>query len=287
MTPSKSLLFVISLALCLLGSGQAFAGKDDRCGEGLVLGDGGQTCGTESFFSRVAFGGGWTTKVKGVNTLDYTVSLSWVLKAQDGTGTLEALIDNNLRSTGIHAARGGDITLFPGESVVLTFYSGVNDPNEALAGTIVVGYKTKNPTSEILSLPEPTVQFNHEALGFQGTEFAYKPASVWRGSISATADGYENVGLSIGNPTKNYVTVQGIITNQFGAVLGTQTWIIPPFGANGFFINEKVGFGPNIFLPGKKLTGGAKLFSLDGVFIPLTMQFTGNAMSTGDIQPSQ
>lgn len=255
-------LFGICLVVfCLQGS--AFA--DGVCGEFEEFTTPWNTyCVDMYYIPHVAFGGGWTTTLKGSNfILDEktradceasgdpnmcVVQFTWSLMHAGGQYTLDgsvqnlhAIIRNNktVPLGKLQMAGGGGLWVKPQGSVELELLhtpvcdsSGCTeeiDPQDRISvGSATAGYILSihnGAPAALRGLPKPSAQFNHVS-GLQATEPAFRPAPLWRMPVSATADRHKEFMFAMGNPYPEDTVVQGKLYDDDGVVLGTQTWTL-------------------------------------------------------------
>lgn len=305
------------VVLFALLSGQVFA-QNGRCQEFQVAEDG-YWCYIQYFIPWVAFGNGWTSKLRGANISfeqnKGPVWFGWATYSAKGKALLTVYLkDNRWPYEGSTQVATHQIP--QGESIEVTLLSpmagcdknGYNcsktpDPTTTLTGAAVIRYLAEDP-AWLRGLPRPSVQFNYTG-GLQATEPALDPAPVWRSPVTASVDGYEKYSFAIGNPGKTDIIVEGNIINQTGKILGTRTWTVYAGGTVGTFLTSSPsasppGFGTDPFSggnswfekdppppSGKDFTGWLELKVIsptNGMMNLMAIQYTGNAMSTADIQ---
>jgi len=313
-------LFVISLALCLCGMGQVFA--DGVCEEFKEFSTPyAKYCANMYYIPWIAFGGGWKTTVRGANLSDGNqrsgTQFTWAMYpaihyAPNGHYINMAAIftDNRTMPLGIlQRGLAGGLILRLDNSAELNllftpagcdkygdYCSDVPDPTKLSVGSMVAGYLayvSEGAPASLRGLPKPSVQFNYVG-GLQATEPAFDPAPLWRVPVSATADGKQYFSFAIGNPLEADVVVQGTLINQDGKTLGLQTWTIPGNGTIGLFLTNpktgegSLGFGQDPFSKSDTFTGWMELrvtSPATGLVSVVGLQYTGNAMSSADVQP--
>jgi len=312
MPSKKDALFVILLALCLLGSGQIAFGVD--CGE-FKMQFGSSDCINDSWFNHLAYGGSWDSTLRAGNPSSakqsvwlYFDLLSKTPYAYVGHYVTAKVAWKTNRSDDWRFGNGtSQIELKPGASIEIYFlypmkgcdkYGNgcLNEPDYNGGRTVAslyVYYLSPDPVA-LRGLPKPSIQFNNRALKMQGTVFALESANIWRVPFNATSDHSIDLGLAVGNPPNSMgVTMQATAYNQNGVALRTVVWSLQSESGMSFYVSQDdpsssaPGFGASLFPGGINFTGTVEIEVLtpENAGIVITaLQFTGDAMSTGDAQ---
>jgi hypothetical protein len=280
------LFFVIMFAP--LSEQKVFAAQESECtSNGFDFVDG-QDCQISFFYAHFGIGGGWKTVIRASNDVGKgPVQLVVDVKSTEGIriGTVHEDSVTPQSSSGLF-----NRWLYINQTIEISLLSDCDNPDGTTTGSLFISYKADRP-EWIAGLIKPTVQFNHIS-GFQGFEPVAKSSSAWRAIPKATADGYENFGFALGNPGRLPITVRGVISRN-GITLGSQEWTIPSLGARSMYITSPKdahapGFGGDPFSNSNKDFIGILELQVvspsDGEVVAISMQFTGNSMSTGDMQ---
>lgn len=315
-------LFVIVVALCLVGIGQVVY-ADGVCEEFRTFETPwGVYCQDVYYIPWVAFGGGWKTILRGANLSEQVakgiVSLTFDLFPSGGPynpdGHFQSLnsifsVNKGILFDDLHIGSGSSIILSPGASVEMNLLytpagcdkygnscQSVPDPEDKIsvgsASAVYYMSVERGAPGALRGLPKPSAQFNHVS-GLQGTEPAFTPAPLWRVPVSATVDRKKEFMFAIGNPYPEDTEVQGKLFNQDGKVLGNQSWTIPGQNTRALYLtnakNDPMpGFGDDPFPDGKDCTGWLELRVISpttGLISIVGLQATDSVMSSADVQP--
>jgi hypothetical protein len=320
----RKYIFVIVVALCLVGIGQAFA--DDVCEEFKTFETPfGVFCLDTYYIPWIAFGGGWKTTIMWANISDEATKgmINFVVDLAPASGPravdghwqyLSALVtDNKIVPIGaLRLVQSTAISIWPVGSVELALLhtpAGCNkysencektpDPEDKTSvgsASVTLAVRIEDGGAAALrGLPKPSAQFNYIG-GWQAIEPAFTPAPVWRTRVASTPDRKQEFMFAMGNPYLEDTVVEGKIFNQDGKVLGTQTWTLPGQNTKGLYITGSKtdsfpGFGDDPFPGGKDFTGWLELRVISpstGAISIVGLQSEGGTegtMSNSDVQP--